>query len=96
MLQGKSLTRLSQGAVAGFLATVIIGFNWGGWMLESTARQMAEQSANSAVVTVLAPMCAEKFRQASNSTLNMAELKKVSSWMQELLHREGRLGDILR
>src|ERR1700738_724797 len=71
ILQGESLTRLLQGAVAGFLATVVIGFNWGGWMLESTAKHMGAKSASSAVVTVLAPMCADKFRQASDSTLNM-------------------------
>ena len=89
ILQGESLTRLLQGAIAGFLATAVIGFNWGGWMLESTAKQMAEKSANSAVVTVLAPMCADKFRQASDSTLNMSELKKVSSWMQDSYIEKG-------
>jgi hypothetical protein len=89
ILQGESLTRLAQGAIAGFLATAVIGFNWGGWMLESTAKQMAEKSANSAVVTVLAPLCADKFRQASDSTLNMAELKKVSSWMQDSYIEKG-------
>ena len=89
ILQGESLTRLAQGAVAGFLATAVIGFNWGGWMLESTAKQMAEKSANAALVTVLAPMCADKFRQASDSTLNMAELKKVSSWMQDSYIEKG-------
>ena len=89
ILQGESLTRLLQGAIAGFLATVVIGFNWGGWMLESTAKQMAEKSANSAVVTALAPICADKFRQAAESTLNMAELKKVSSWMQDSYIEKG-------
>jgi hypothetical protein len=89
ILQGESLTRLLQGAVAGFLATTVIGFNWGGWMLESTAKQMAEKSANSAVVAVLAPMCADKFRQAADSTLNMVELKKVSSWMQDSYIEKG-------
>jgi hypothetical protein len=89
ILQGESLTRLLQGAVAGFLATAVIGFNWGGWMLGSTAKQMAEQSANSAVVAVLAPMCADKFRSATDSTLNMAELKKVSSWMQDSYIEKG-------
>ena len=89
ILQGESITRLLQGAIAGFLATAVIGFNWGGWMLESTAKQMAEKSANSAVVAVLAPMCADKFRQASDSTLNMVELKKVSSWMQDSYIEKG-------
>jgi hypothetical protein len=89
ILQGESLTRLSQGAVAGFLATVIIGFNWGGWTLESTAKQMADKSANSALVAALAPMCADKFRQAADAKLNMVELQKVSSWMQDSYIEKG-------
>ena len=39
ILQGDSLTRLLQGAFAGFVATVVIGFGWGGWTLGSTAKQ---------------------------------------------------------
>ena len=35
ILQGKSLKRLLQGAAAGAVATMIIGFNWGGWTLRS-------------------------------------------------------------
>jgi hypothetical protein len=89
ILQGEYLTRLSQGAVAGFLATVIIGFNWGGWTLESTAKQMADKSANSALVAALAPMCADKFRQAADAKLNMVELQKVSSWMQDSYIEKG-------
>ena len=30
ILQGKSLMRLLQGAAVGAVATMIIGFNWGG------------------------------------------------------------------
>jgi hypothetical protein len=48
-----SRKRLLQGAFVGFLATVVIGFNWGGWTLGSTARQMAYKSAN--VLVAAAP-----------------------------------------
>jgi hypothetical protein len=89
ILQGESLTRLLQGAFAGFLATVVIGFSWGGWTLGSTAKQMAEKNASAAVVAVLAPMCAEKFRQGADASANMAELKKVSSWMQDTYIEKG-------
>jgi len=51
--------------------------------------EMAEKAANSAVVTALAPICADKFRQATDSTLNMVELKKVSSWMQDSYIEKG-------
>jgi hypothetical protein len=84
-----SRKRLLQGAFVGFLATVVIGFNWGGWTLGSTARQMAYKSANTALVTALAPMCADKFKQASDASLNLAELKKVSSWMQDSYIEKG-------
>ena len=83
ILEGESLRRLIQGAIVGGLATAFIGFNWGGWMLESTAKQSAVKDTSAALVAVLAPMCAEKFRTASDSTLNMAEFKKVNSWMQD-------------
>jgi ABC-type nitrate/sulfonate/bicarbonate transport system permease component len=67
IFQGESLTRLIQGAVAGFLATVVIGFGWGGWTLGSTAMKMANQSANSAVVTALAPICVDNFQHAAEA-----------------------------
>jgi hypothetical protein len=89
MLQGESRTRLLQGAFVGFLITVVVGFNWGGWTLERTAKQMADKSASAAIVAVLAPMCADRFRQASDSTLQLAELKKVSSWMQDSFIEKG-------
>ncbi len=43
ILQGDSLTRLLQGAAAGAIATVVIGFNWGGWVTGGTAKEMAEK-----------------------------------------------------
>jgi hypothetical protein len=89
MLQRESLIRLMQGAIGGFVATAIIGFNWGGWTLESTAKERAESSANAAVVAALAPICADKFRQAADSSINMVELKKVNSWMKDSYIEKG-------
>ena len=89
ILQGESRKRLLQGAFAGFLATVVIGFGWGGWTLASTASETAAKSAAAAVVAVLAPMCADKFRQGAEASANMAELKKVSSWMQDSYIEKG-------
>src|ERR1700747_2284624 len=43
ILQGESLTRLLQGAAAGAVATMFVGFYWGGWCLGSTADQMAKE-----------------------------------------------------
>jgi hypothetical protein len=89
MLQGTSLTRLLQGAFLGCVATAVIGFNWGGWTLESTAQQMAAQKASAALVAILGPMCADKFRGGPDATVNMTELKKVSTWMQDSYIQKG-------
>jgi hypothetical protein len=40
-------------------------------------------------VAVLAPMCADKFRGASDAAVNMTEFKKVSSWMQDSYIQKG-------
>ena len=89
IFQGESLTRLIQGAVAGFLATVVIGFGWGGWTLGSTAMKMANQSANSAVVTALAPICVDKFQHAADAKATLVELKTIDSWKQDTFVEKG-------
>jgi len=89
ILEGESLTRLIQGAVTGGLVTAFVGFNWGGWTLESTARQIAVKDTSAALVAVLAPMCADKFRTASDAALVMAEFKKVNSWQQDSYIQKG-------
>src|SRR2546429_1669239 len=82
IFQDHSFKRLVQGAAVGAVATMIIGFNWGGWSLESTAEKRADEASRSAVVAVLAPICVDKFQRAANATDNLIELKKVSSYMQ--------------
>ena len=89
ILQGKSLTRLLQGAFAGFLATVVIGFGWGGWMLGSTAKKMADQSTSSAVVAALAPVCVDKFQHATEAKATLAQLKLIDLWKQDAFIEKG-------
>ncbi len=88
-LQAESRTRLMQGAAAGALVTVLIGFGWGGWTLGSKAAKMAETSATSAVVAALAPICVDKFRQAAESTATLVALKATDSWKQDTFVAKG-------
>lgn len=81
-LQGDSLTRLVQGTVAGAVATIFIGFNWGGWVTGGTAKEMAQKKSNGAVVSALAPICVDKFNRQANAAASLVELKKVSAWQQ--------------
>ena len=89
MLQGDSLKRLLQGAGAGALATLLIGFNWGGWTLGSTAKAMADQRASSAVVAALVPICVDKFQSASEAKAAMVQLKQIDSWKRDAFVQQG-------
>jgi hypothetical protein len=89
VLQGESLKRLLQGAVVGAVATMIIGFTWGGWMLGGTARALADNVANSAVVSAMAPICADQFERSADAATNLTALKKASSWEQATFVEKG-------
>ena len=80
MLEGESLTRLLQGAAVGAVATIFVGFYWGGWSVSSTADKMAKERSELAVVAALAPVCADKFRALPDAVAKQVALSKVDSW----------------
>jgi hypothetical protein len=83
ILQGDSLTRLLQGIAAGAAATAIIGFGWGGWTLGSTVQKQIREAEQASIVRVLAPICADKFKQSADASANLDALKKADSWKRE-------------
>jgi hypothetical protein len=87
--QGESLKRLIQGAVVGAVATLAIGFGWGGWMLGSTAKTLADSTANSAVVAAIAPICVDQFQRSADAASNLTALKKTDSWQQAAYVEKG-------
>ena len=87
--RGESLTRLLQGVAAGAIATLVIGFGWGGWMLGSSAKTLADNTASSAVVAAIAPICVDQFQRSADATNNLTELKKTDSWQQAAYVEKG-------
>jgi thioesterase domain-containing protein len=80
---GESRTRLLQGIAIGAVASMVIGFSWGGWVTSGTANKLAADQAGAAVVAVLTPICVEKFLQNSDAQANLAALREISSnWQQ--------------
>jgi len=73
------------GAVAGAAAISFVGFSQFGWTLGSTAERLANDRADSAIVSVLAPICVEKFQLQSDSATKLIEFKKARSWDQRSL-----------
>ena len=82
ILRGDSPTRLLQGAAVGAIATLFVGFYWGGWVTGGSAKEMVQRSSSSAVVAALSPICVDKFQHSAEAAMNMVELKKVSSYQQ--------------
>ncbi len=83
ILQGESRTRLLQGMVIGAVASMVVGFSWGGWVTGGTADKLAVERADTAVLAALTPICVEKFLQNSDAKANLASLQKISSnWEQ--------------
>jgi len=89
ILQGDSLTRLLQGAAAGAVATLVIGFTWGGWVTGGTAREKAQKDVSTALVSALSPICVDRFQHSAEAASNLIEFKKVSSWQQSSFIEKG-------
>lgn len=65
-------------SVASIILTMIVGFNWGGWVTGGTAKTMAQ----AAIVQRLAPICVSQFNQDPEKEQKLAELKDTSTWQR--------------
>lgn len=68
------------GAVLGAAILAIVGFNWGNWHTGGSATTLANEKAREAVIAVLAPLCTEQFKKGADSTVQLAALKKQTTW----------------
>ena len=67
-------------AIGAAILTVIIGFQWGGWVTAATAHSMGEEMAQDAVVGHLTPICVDQFNHDPEKVEKYKELKKKDSW----------------
>ena len=62
--------------------TVLVGFNWGGWVTGGTARSMAEDAAAQARIEIAVDSCVARFNQGTAASERLAKLKKTHEWMR--------------
>ncbi len=62
--------------IAIIVLTMLVGFNWGGWVTGGTAQKIAE----SAVVLRLAPICVGQFNQDPAKEQKFIEFKDTSTY----------------
>ncbi len=89
MLQGDSRVRLIQGAVTGSVLTMVIGFAFAGWQLQTNVERRAEIAVNKAVVAVLTPICVNNFRQAADVKATTVALNATDSWHRDSFVEKG-------
>ena len=64
------------------IATMIVGFNWGGWVTTGTADTMSAQAAQQARAEMAADYCVSRFEATPDATNKLADLKKTDSWQR--------------
>jgi hypothetical protein len=63
--------------VATAAATMIIGFNWGGWVTGGTSRAEAATAGDVARGELASAICVERFNAAPDAPARLAEFKAI-------------------
>lgn len=76
--------------LACFVATVVIGFGWGGWVTAGTATKMAADAATGASAQLAAADCISRFENGPDAAAQLAALRKASSYERgDLIKKDG-------
>ena len=80
ILRGEARTRFLQGIAFGAVAAMTIGFIWGGWVTDGTARSMSAVAESSGRMSVLVPMRVAQFTAADGA---VTKFKATSSYSRD-------------
>jgi hypothetical protein len=73
-----SKSMLGWACVATAVATMFIGFSWGGWVTGGTSRTMATTAGGVARGELASVICVEKFKAAPDSAAKLVELNAIT------------------
>ncbi|HUA50749.1 MAG TPA: hypothetical protein VMB81_01220 [Candidatus Sulfotelmatobacter sp.] len=65
------------------VATMIVGFTWGGWVTGGTAEKMASTAADAARTDLAATMCVSRFMGGPDVTAQLTALKASNEWSRD-------------
>jgi alpha/beta superfamily hydrolase len=78
-LKGDGLKSHAIALGVGVIATLVIGFTWGGWVRGSTARRMTDTAVTAEIVALYTPQCVKRFEAQTNMPEQWAALKKANA-----------------
>ena len=67
------------------IATLVIGFGFGGWVTGGTAQEMAAQAAQDSRLELAAAVCAEDFMGAADARERLVKLKNAQWYERDEL-----------
>jgi hypothetical protein len=74
------------------VATIVVGFAWGGWVTGGTATRMASDAADGARAQLAATVCVASFNNGPDAVAQLAALTKASSYQRgDMLVKSGWL-----
>ena len=72
-----SKTILVWACIAAMIATIVIGFSWGGWVTGGTSQTMAKAAGDTARGELASAICVERFNAAPDAAAKLAEFKAI-------------------
>jgi hypothetical protein len=66
--------------VACVIATIVIGFTWGGWVTNATAESQVAEARTAGRAELAATICVARYVDAPDMAVQLAALKDESSW----------------
>jgi hypothetical protein len=62
------------------IATIVVGFAWGGWVTGGTAERMATAATDAGRARLAAATCVVRFEHGGDAVAQLAALKKADSY----------------
>lgn len=71
------------------VATITVGFAWGGWVTGGSAQAAAATAANEARAEIAAAFCVDKFRAANDADAQLELLRGTQNWNRRAFIEKG-------
>lgn len=84
-----SKTQLFWACAACAVATIVVGFAWGGWVTGGTAKTMAAQAATEARAQLAASVCVERFQKGPDAVAQLTALQNSDTWKRDTFIESG-------
>ncbi|GLQ56024.1 hypothetical protein [Devosia nitrariae] len=71
------------------IATMVVGFTWGGWVTGGSAQARADEAAEQAVAQLAADICVNRYLASPDARANLTALKEESAYSRDGILEDG-------